>query len=234
MRDLGNSARGNTPFHLRWPDTPEFTQVVSSMAGKAVDHMLEVVWLGYLDFVNEFLKQIDISLADEELERTVTQALEPHIRRRLTGDEAYDVQHGCYEYETRAAAPAQPPEYDIAFFLKNNSRIMWPLEAKILRTPANVAPYVKDINDEFLTGRYAPFSRSAAMLGYLISGEGENVPSNIKSRLGCDLSPHSIFYPEHIHYISDHQRTFANKTWASGDFQCHHLIMPLKVVEDNE
>lgn len=231
MRDLGNGAQGVTPFNLRWPDSPEFTQVVSYLAGKAVDRMLEVVWQGYTDFAESFLTQIDISLADEELERSITQALEPRIRNRLTGDESYDVQHGCYEFETRAPAPAQPPEYDIAFFLKSNNRIMWPLEAKILRTPANVAPYVKDINDEYLTGRYAPFSRSAAMLGYLLSGEGADAPSSIAARLGCELRPHLSFFPTHIHFISDHQRTLTKKSWVSGEFQCHHLIMPLRLIE---
>ena len=143
----------------------------------------------------------------------------------MSGDEIYDVQHGRYEPETRAPAPAQPPEYDIAFFLKSNGRIMWPLEAKVMRSPANVAPYVKDITEEFLTGRYAPFSRSAAMLAYLLSGETTEVFPNIEKRLGAKLHPHPALHPEYAHQISNHRRVLPRPEWASGDFQCHHLIM---------
>lgn len=156
MRDLDDQNKGKTPYNLRWPETPEFSQVASKYAANAIDIMLEKVWRGYERLVDEFLSTIDIKLADEELERTITQTLQPHIRDCMSGDETYDVQHGRYEPETRAPAPAQPPEYDIAFFLKSNGRIMWPLEAKVMRSPANVAPYVKDIRNEFLTGRYAP------------------------------------------------------------------------------
>lgn len=229
MRDLGGGNRGVTPYNLRWPVTPEFTQVASKFSRNAINHMLESVWQGYTSLKKEFISKIDISLADEELERTITQALQPHIRNCLSGDESYDVQHGSYEPETRTPAPAQPPEYDIAFFLKTNGRIMWPLEAKIMRSPACVAPYVKDINDEFLTGRYAPFSRSAAMLGYLLSGSASDVPPNIEKRLRTTLHPHLTLYPRYNHHISNHSRHLLDPSWASGDFQCHHLIMPLYV-----
>ncbi len=229
MRDLGGRNRGNTPYNLRWPDTPEFTQAASKFATHAIDHMLEKVWQGYQQFTDDFLSYIDISLADEELERTITQTLEPHIRSCLSGDEVYDVQHGTYEPETRAAAPAQPPEYDMAFILKANRRIMWPFEAKIMRSPANVAPYVKDINEEFLTGRYAPFSRSAAMLGYLLSGRASDAPTHIQNRLGTKLDPHPTLYPRYSHHISKHHRILPNKSWASGKSQCHHMILPLNI-----
>lgn len=227
MRDFEGRKPGTTPYSLRWPDTPEFTQVLLKMSANALDKMLETIWLGYSSLKEDFLDQIDISKADEELERTISQTLERHIRKHLSGYESYDVQHGTYEPETRSPAPAQPKEYDIAFILNSNARIMWPLEAKIMRTPANVVPYVKDINNEFLTGRYAPFSRSAAMLGYLLSGAPENTTGNIEQGLDATLIPHPAFHPRFTHHTSQHQRNLGNETWASGQFTCHHMIMPL-------
>lgn len=225
MRGASKITGRMTPLDLRWPNTPEFKQVAAIFSKNAVDQIVGAVWKGYEKLQVEFIAHIDISLADEELERTITQTLEPYIRDSLTGDEAYAVQHGRYETETRAKAPAQPPEYDIAFFLKANGRIMWPLEAKIMRSPANVAPYIKDINNEFLSGRYAPFTTSAAMLGYLLSGTAPDAIVNISKHLGEALHPHTVFCQKYNHHISNHNRPLKNKTWASGDFECHHMIM---------
>ena len=63
--------------------------------------MLEVVWKGYDDLFTDVIRSVDITQADDELERAVTQVLEPRIRRCLSGDEPWDVQHGSYEYATR-------------------------------------------------------------------------------------------------------------------------------------
>jgi len=227
MQDSKSSKRGITPYDLRWPDTPEFTRVAAVFATDAIDNMLRSVWGGYAIFSNKFLSSIDISQADEELERSITQSLEPCIRDCLSGDESYDVLHGPYEFATRSPAPAQPPEYDIAFYLKANMRVMWPLEAKIMRTPANVSPYVKDINNEFLTGRYAPFSKSAGMLGYLLSGKVSEVPAKIEKKLETNLNPHEKFHPEYPHHVSIHHRSLSNPSWISGEFQCHHMIMDI-------
>ncbi len=227
MRDFGGRKLGATLYNLRWPETPEFTQAASKLAHNAENCMLEAVWRGYSSFKDELLSYIDISSADDELERSITQILEPHVRDCLTGYETFYLQHETYETETRLNSPAQSPAYDLAFILKSNKRIMWPLEAKIMRSPTNVAPYVKDINNEFLTGRYAPFSRSAAMLGYLLSGKAEDVPQHIEKRLGCTLQPHRVFHPQHNHHISSHQRNLPDKSWASGAFTCHHMIMPM-------
>lgn len=230
MRDLpGTSRHGITPYDLRWPDTPEFTRVAAAYASEAIDRMLDVAWRGYELFTNDFLSHINIQQADAELERSITQSLEPCIRDCLSGDEPYDVQHGPYEYATRSPAPAQSPQYDIAFYLKTNQRVMWPLEAKVIRCPAMVALYVAEINNNYISGRYAPFSSSAAMIGYLLSGEPSEVRTNIEQRLGAKLHPHPKFYHERNHHISNHTRHLTDPSRASGAFQCHHLIMAMTV-----
>ena len=188
--------------------------------------MLEVVWKGYDDLFTNVIRSMDITQADDELERTITQVLEPRIRRYLSGDEPWDVQHGSYEYATRKPSPAQPPQYDIAFVLRRNPRIMWPLEAKVLRNDGAIAPYVRDVRREFLTGRYGPHVNAGAMLGYLLRGRPEAVFRGISDRLACRLQPWRKFDPVR-HRVSVHDRKIENPDFLSGAFWCHHLVMKM-------
>jgi hypothetical protein len=188
--------------------------------------MLTAVWCGYDTLAAEVLAQIDITEADEELERTITQLLEPHIRRHLSGVEPYYIQHSPYEFATRLPAPAQPPQYDIAFVLYRNPRVMWPLEAKLLRSDGAVAAYVWDVQNEFLTGRYAPYASSGAMLGYLLHGSPERAFDHIEKAIACRLGSYATF-STYRHRISDHFRNLTRADFVSGLFQCHHLIMEM-------
>lgn len=212
---------------LIWPETPEFTSVAERFTTDGLKRMLQTVWDGYDGLVAEFLFQIDIDAAEEEIERGITMILVQCINTRLSGLEPYFVMHGPYENETRKAAPAQPPQYDIAFILNGNHRVMWPLEAKVMRTPRNVAPYVRDISNEFLTGRYAPFSKSAAMIGYLLSGRSEDTVLHIENRLGVKLNVFPPFHPEYTHHVSVHYREVQKPGHVGSFFQCHHMIMPM-------
>jgi hypothetical protein len=159
-----------------------------------------------------------------DLERSITQLLEPRIRDSMTGFEPFYVQHGSYERETMMAPPAQPPAYDLAFVLRADERIMWPLEAKVLETPRALAEYERDVREEYLTCRYAPFSSSGAMLGYLISGSALDALANIAKKLGCALDTVAEF-PSRPHRLSNHRRSVpAGKAYPS-DFRCHHLVL---------
>jgi hypothetical protein len=188
--------------------------------------MLTAVWCAYDTLVVEVLATIDITKADAELERAITQLLEPRVRRQLSGDEPYYVQHGPYKYATRRPAPAQSPQYDLAFVLHQNPRIIWPLEAKLLRSDGTVVAYVQDLHNEFLTGRYAPYASSSAMLGYLLHGSPEKVLDNIEAAIACRLQPHPAFSTRH-HRISAHFRNLTQRNFVSGLFQYHHLILEM-------
>ena len=225
-RGRRREGRPRTPLDLRWPDIAEYTELAQVWSEDAVNRVLAVVWRGYDDLVTEVLSHIDITEADEELERTITQILEPRIRRHLSGNEPYDIQHGSYEYATRQQAPAQPPQYDMAFEFYENPKMMWPLEAKILRSDRSVAAYARDVRNEFLTGRYAPYTNSGAMLGYLMHGSPTNAFINIEKAIDCQLQPYLVFSTRH-HRISNHNRNLARKEFVSGSFRCHHLIMEL-------
>jgi hypothetical protein len=222
----GNLSENHTVSERRWPNTPEFNSVLRTWKTVGSVILLRLVWTGYDSFYKEVLSQVDFSKNDDDLERNVTQLLEPKIRDSMCGFEPFDVQHGPYEEETRQPAPAQPPQYDIAFFLRSNPRIMWPLEAKILRTDGNVGNYVNEINDDFLTCRYAPFSNEAAMLGYMITGDYDKAFANISSNGKWALSSHPDFN-NRPHKVSSHKRQVPNGKKYPIEFQCHHLLFKL-------
>jgi hypothetical protein len=191
--------------------------------------LLGFVWEGYDRLVAEVISQVDAQQADDSLETNVTQLLEPLIRRSMSqagGYLPYDVQHNRFEFATRLDAPAQAPGYDIAFFLIANPRVMWPLEAKVLRTDRAVGAYVGEVTGNFLTCRYAPFSNEAAMLAYLVSGLPQHALHHISESLRCTLTPHPDF-PDRDHATSDHRRAVPTGKPYPEAFRCHHLIMPV-------
>lgn len=212
----------------RWPDTLEFNSVLRSWKAAGTTVLLELVWKGYDRFCAETLSQVDCSKDDDDLERDITQLLEPKIREVMTGYEPFYVQHGPYERETRLVGPAQPPQYDIAFILRSNPKIMWPLEAKVLKTHGRVAEYINEIQSNFLTCRYSPFSDEAAMLGYLLSGDSNTVFNNIADRGGWKLSTHAHFL-DRDHRTSDHERKIPEGKSYPMHFRCHHLVLQLRI-----
>ena len=123
-----------------------------------------------------------------------------------------------------SAPPAQPHEYDLAFVFRTDERVMWPLEAKVLETPRRMSNYMRDLNEEYLTFRYAPFSNSAAMLGYLLTGRAGEAFLEIEGRLGQKLEG----VPAHAtrpNRMSHHKRDVPRGTRYPSEFSCFHLIL---------
>ena len=212
----------------RWPDNAEFNSLLSKWNASGSAVLLKFVWKGYEVFCEEILSDIDCSQSDEDLERGITQLFEPCIRQVMSGYEPFYVQHGPYERETRKKSPAQPPEYDIAFVWRGNPKIMWPLEAKILKTDSTLAEYVKEVKNNFLTCRYAPFSAEGGMIGYLLNGKPENVFDNIARKLKCTLHDHLEFKQQN-HKVSNHQRNIPVGKTYSKSFCCHHILLKVKL-----
>jgi hypothetical protein len=200
------------------PD-PAFDALARDWMRDQADLLLGFVWLAY-DRMLASMPAVD----SRDLERSITQLLEPRIQAAMTGDEPFYVQHGPYERETMAAPPAQPPEYDLAFVVRADERVMWPLEAKVLGTPHTVADYVRDVQDQFLRCRYAPFSGAGAMLGYLLSGSAGIALRQIETVLGTKLDPVPHFH-RRPHRVSSHIRAVPVGKSYPADFHCHHLIL---------
>ncbi len=164
------------------------------------------------------------------MERSLTQLLQPKIADLLDSHSPYYTLHGACEMETRKGGGGRPREYDIAFVLRADERIMWSIEAKVVKsdsdTNENFSDYIDTVKDRYLTCDYAPFSSSGAMLSYLKSGDPENVTKHIAERLGAALTSYDKF-PLRCHKTSDHIRVVpAGKDYPS-EFRLHHLIMLL-------
>lgn len=198
---------------------PKFVELACSWMQNFSMQFIGFVWSAY-----ETWRQHPPQVDPGDLERSITQLLEPRVRDVMTGDEPFYIQHGPYERETMKPPPAQPPEYDLAYVFRADERIMWPMEAKVLETPKKVDAYIQDINNEFLTCRYAPFSNSGAMLGYLLSGDPGNAFDEINEKLGCPLEP-ILDYPDNPNRLSQHHRNVPNGKPYPVEFGCYHLIL---------
>jgi hypothetical protein len=206
----------NWPTSAAAPD-PAFVALACEWMDNPGQWLLGFVWAGY-----DSLCQNPPVIDGKDLERSITQVLVRRIDQLMTGDEPFYIQHGPFERATMAAPPAQPPAYDLAFVMQADERIMWPMEAKVLETPNRLASYLRDVQEEFLTCRYAPFSGSGAMLGYLLTGTSGEALVNIATKLACTLTSLGTV---RAHAVSHHQRILPpGKPWPT-EFVCHHLIM---------
>lgn len=185
---------------------------------------LSAILLGFVWQAYDQMRRDDPPVNKKDLERSITQLLEPRVHRAMSGDEPFYVQHGPYERETMKAPPAQPPQYDLAFILHAAEEIMWPLEAKVLETAVAVSEYAHDIREEYLKCRYAPFSSEGAMLGYLLSGTPTEAFHAVAEKVPCELEDHPsfLFRPQKL---SRHTRSVPVGKAYPPLFRCHHLML---------
>jgi len=221
-------ARGQTIFDRHFGKPPGVEILVNTWNDELITNLLQTVWRAYNSLHEEILQHIPWVEDFDSLERTISQALALEIQKQLDASLPCSVQHGSFEHETREKAPAQPPAYDIAFIWNKDIRLMWPLEAKVLKTDAAgyLNDYIKTFHERFLGFKYAPFTTGAAMLGYLKSGNVATVLNNIQTRLGCPLRPYPPFAAE-CHRTSDHIRLVPRGKDYPAPFRCHHMIFEL-------
>jgi hypothetical protein len=212
------TTKSPTPASIKALD-PAFLALVAAWTRDQADVLLGFVWAAY-----ETMRANMPAVDSRDLERSISQLLEPRINDAMTGYEPFYIQHGTFEHETMAPPPAQPPAYDLAFVLRADERIMWPIEAKVLETPRRTAEYERDVREEFLKCRYAPFSGAGAMLGYLLTGCAADALKEIEAKLGCTLKQVPAFAAR-PHRVSDHQRTVPPSKNYPVNFLCYHLIL---------
>lgn len=208
------------------PDAVEFVALAESWCPDLVTRLLGFVWRACDLLRAEVLAHVDCAKDDRELERSITQLLEPLIHRVMPGEQPFYVQHAPHEFETAKPGRAPPPVPDIGFFVWGRLRTMWPLEAKTLRTDGAVGPYVTELRDNLLSCRYGPFSSEGGMLGYLVDGDPKRALGNIATKTPCELTTHPDF-PERDHRISEHSRDVPSGRGYPSRFRCHHMILRL-------
>jgi hypothetical protein len=80
----------------------EFVSLAGRWCANQSALLLTFVWEGY----DLLLTELPAGIDPNDLERSITQSLELRIRRVMTGDEPFDIQHGPFERETMKARPA--------------------------------------------------------------------------------------------------------------------------------
>lgn len=204
--------------------------IVATWNDALINRLLECVWVAYDSLHIEVLASVDFSRPSDDLERELTEKLFQRIQRQFDFSMPVYPMHAFAERESRPNPPGQPPLYDIAFVLNANDRLCWALEAKVLDSDANtvrnLGDYVKTFNERFLACRYAPFSPSAAMLGYLKTGNPNTALDHLTLWLSCTMASHPKF-PTRVHRTSEHTRVVESGSSYPSQFRCHHLMMPL-------
>lgn len=218
-RTITQALRARTPVEQRLVEWPPET----------VPRMLDLLWTAYDRVKVGKLAHIDLATDDLQLERSVNKLLSSELQRVLHengGYASYTIGHEYTEEETLDPRSSRPPQYDLAFVWNDDATLMWPCEAKVLKTPGAVAPYLHDVREAFLACVYAPFSSSGAMLGLLASGSPEQALQTVASKLPTTLDK-CPFHFDRPHRMSVHARAVPPGKSYPQKFTLHHLILDL-------
>lgn len=213
----------STYLERRWPDSPAFQEIAFRWCEDHSLLLLDLVWRGYDRLISEDLNEVDFSDTDEAKEESLNHLLALRIDQSKSGDEPFCVQHQVPEQTKRKRGRGRSPQPDIGFTLYAHPRTVWPMEGKVLRGDQDVGPYVAEVQNNFITCRYATFSSEGAMLGYLLGGEPKHVFAALAKSLTPFLSPHPYF-PNRPHRMTRHLRNETPHPNSPSDFVCHHLI----------
>lgn len=211
-----------SPVQANFPIPEDFVILAKRVLPDAINVMLRHVWQGY-DRLREG-DSFDVSKNDAHLEDEITMALYARIQDVIDPYFPFAVVHQWPEIEQQKDR-GRSPQCDLAFRLRvGNVRSHFSIEAKVIRTDGAVSEYIREIKDNFLSGRYSTFSSEAAMLGYLISGTTETAFDAIAKAFKCVLTECAHF-PDRDHRCSCHSRDLGNKSGIAAQFRCHHLLM---------
>jgi hypothetical protein len=214
-----------TYLERRWPDTPLFQNIAALWCADQSRRLLEFVWRAYDLLLANDLNKVAFDADDEAREESLNYLLALRIDQ-CKGNAPFCVVHQPPEQSKRKRGKGRSPQPDIGFALYEHPRSVWPLEGKVLMHDRDVSAYLAEIENNFVTARYATFSREGAMLGYLVTGDAETVLSHIGDALGSALRNHPHF-EQRPHKLSNHTKTNLPHPNSPADFVCHHLILCL-------
>jgi hypothetical protein len=204
------------PGPLEWPEETE-------------PGILHLLWTAYDRLLSTKLSKINIHEADLQLERAITALLSDEIQDILQeegGYASYRVSHERWEMETLDPQSNRPPQYDIAFVWRDHEYLKWPCEAKVLKHEKDIHAYILDVQDAFVPCNYAPFSGSAAMLGFLVTGDPHEALRLIGTELEVAIAKHSS-HPHRPHGQCSLPRKVPHGKSYPNPLTLHHLILEL-------
>lgn len=203
------------------PIPPDFTAFAATWQNDGITRLLGYVWAGYDELCRQ--KPAEMNPSDEV---SVNLHLAIYIQRKKPKHCPFDFVSTPPELVTRLKSSRPAPTPDFGFFPLDNTRVMFPLEAKVLKHERHLSEYLKALRTRFLQCRYAPYSSEGVMVGYLLSGDAEIAFKNLKSKLRASLKQHPDFIFR-AHRFSEHQRNHRRCKNAPTSFRCHHLLMAL-------
>lgn len=229
-----NSVPRPTIFDSLYGKSPSADDLIRLWNTELTNQLLDLAWKGYDRLHDSFFSHISWDVNYRDLERSITEAyvnaIETVLEEVTDGYFPCKVMHSPFERASQFSPKAQPPAYDLAFVWNSDPRIMWPIEAKVLKsdknTEDNLGDYVKTLNERYLTCKYAPFSNGGAMISYLKSGDAQVLFTSILTSSGFLLLDYPDFSSRH-HKYSDHVRTPPNNKDYPRHFRCHHLVLVL-------
>lgn len=216
----------STYLERRWPDSPLFQKIAWDWCKDQSRLLLEFVWSALDRLRANELGHTPMTGTDQDKERQLNLLMGLHIRKCMSGNEPFCIFPEVPEYARRLGGRAMPPKPDLAFVLYEYPRSVWPIEAKVLKHEQDVRAYIKEIRDNFLTGRYATFSSEGAMLGYLFRGSPSVTFECIGEKSGFSLRHHPAFAHRN-HKVSEHQRDYLPHLNSPRSFSCHHLLIQI-------
>lgn len=210
-----------TLSELSWPMDDESRQQAEDWAVGMITQALDWTWRAFDALHADIASRVDMTEPLEQLERDLTslhfQEIQQLWARETEGYSSVAPVPEWPEMETRSPAPAKPPAYDIAFVWKDNKRVAWPIEAKVVPTPSTLAPYLTDTM-KFVNGTAAPFVGEGAQIAYLLTGSTTDFLSNLNEKLSAQLEPVAEFLAR-PHRSSRHIRKDA------PNLNLHHMVM---------
>jgi hypothetical protein len=215
-----------------FPDnSPEFKAIAEAWPEHVIVEMLTLVWDAFdnMRALPNF-KSLDFSRDYAQLERSLTDLHTTEVTllyaQRYDGFESFIPQHEPWEFENLSERSARPPSGDIGFVLRENRRLRWSVEAKVLNSPTDVARYLGDL-DKYLEGKGSPLATEAALGAYLISGKAEDFLASLATAMKT-VFKRPLAFSSRPHCTSDHRRDKSQLPASTPpEFLCHHLVFSL-------
>ena len=207
-----------------YPTEADFLDLAKEWWSDVPREISNWVWSAW-DRLVERIAAVELPEKPDDLERDLTENLADDLADVIGTMAPVLVRQEPCERRRRARR-GRPRQYDIAIAIRHARRVMWPLEAKVLRTDRDTKDYVYTVQNRYLTGLYAPFCSHGMMLGYLVAGEPNRALDRVAADVPCILENFPGF-EERWHKISKHVRAMPPGSVIGSEFTCHHLILEL-------
>lgn len=216
--------RRPTIHELIWPKDSSFDSLRAWPTNFGVQ-VLARVWEAFDNLQVDVIQHVSDWNDLEHVERSLTDLHFDKIVELQSLEEPFLPTREVPDFESRSSASAMPRSNDFGFKIRGGDlRLVWPLEAKVISTLPRITDYLRDLNSKYLACKSSPFSHEAALIGYLLGVDSEDV----LQKIGQEFPLHSngiAAFANRVHRCSDHNRKVPTGKHYPNQFRCHHLLM---------